>query len=323
MKKKSSSFSFFLRILTTIVMLSTLNSCNKYDEVLLIEFEQFWFETKDELDKIPIIGDVVGTKYFGEKSVQLIRIKSYAGIHFYAWVAEPIEDGAYPAKIQFSNFSSGNTDWNLFPHDSFMMEENTINVKVDIRGQGLSTEQISFENYLSNGNASKETYIYRGAFMDAVRVVDYIVSKSKSNGNILTLGGSQGGLLSIVAATLHKDVAVCIANYPFFADVSIYEKDGWVMNEIKEGIGYQQALKLLRYFDAKNFAKMLRVPYFSHTGEEDDVTPLKGVQLVYEFVDTGEKELYIAPCQGHGCSSSSEIAIQKQQAFIKHYYNED
>lgn len=54
-----------------------------------------------------------------------------------------------------------------------MRMNNTICIKVDIRGQGVSTEQIEFEGYLTNGFASKETNIYRRALMDAVRVVDY------------------------------------------------------------------------------------------------------------------------------------------------------
>ncbi len=324
MRKESYSILYILRLISLVVLLLLGNSCSKNgEELFLDDFIQFWEETKFELDIIPIEGEVIAAKIFDQKTISLVRIKSLGGVYFYAWVAEPIEEGTYKAKIQFSGFGRGNTDINLFPNDSFMMAENTISMKVDIRGQGLSTEQIGFENYLSNGNQSKETYIYRGAYMDAVRAVDYIVNKPNSNGQVLTYGGSQGGLLSIVATALNKEIDICVANFPFLADVSIYNKEGWAMSEIMKGIDYQEALDLLQYFDATNFSEMIEVPYFSHCGEEDAITPLEGVQLVYDNINTDEKELYIAPCQGHGCSSLDEIAIQKQEAFIDLYFDDN
>ncbi len=310
-------------VLSSIIIcqLLLLSSCaEQHDEILTSDFDSFWNSTIEELESFPLTYEEISSKEFGSKKISLIKINSYNNIHFYVWLAEPIAEGKYKAQIKYWGFSRGNTDWNLFPNTTFMMQENTLCVRVNIRGQGLSTEQIGFEDFLSNGNTSKESYIYRGAFMDAKRTVDFIVEHPKSNAKVLTIGNSQGGLLAIVASALSSDVDVCVADYPFFSDLSCYNKDKWPMCDIKKGITYQQALELLDYFDAKNFAISIEIPYFSHCAEYDNITPLEGIEIVYDNINTPEKELYVVPCAGHGCSSESPIAIQKEKDFIEQYF---
>lgn len=309
-------------VYSLLLILFSISSCHKPIHTPENEFKVFWDITIEELASFPLISEKIKSKVFNTKKISLYRINSYNDIHFYIWLSEPISNGIYKSKLRFSSFGINNANWDIFPNDTFMMEENTLNLKIDIRGHGLSTEQIPFENYLSNGNTAKESYVYRGAYMDAVRAVDFIANHPKSNGKILTMGGSQGGLLSIVASALNKKVDVCIANFSFLADVAAYDEKAWAMTEITKGISYEEALKLFDYYDAIHFAKLIDIPFFTHCATDDNITPLVGIQRVYDNVNTLEKEMYIVDCQGHGCSSQSSLAIQKEHAFVEKYFNQ-
>lgn len=283
--------------------------------------KQFWLETKSDLAKNPLSPTKITSKIYGDKEIQLFKLNSYGGFDFYVWVSEPRKDGKFNSKVLFSGFSRGNTNRNKYPDDGFMMEKNTICMKVDIRGQGLSTDHIPFEDYLSNGNRSKETYIYRGAFMDAVRAIDFISENPKSNGKILSIGGSQGGLLSLVATALNAKVDFCVANFPFLSDVSSYRRSEWPLNSINKGISTKKALNMLVYYDAANFAKLVKVPVFISCAEYDDKTPLNGIKLVYDNIKHPGKQFHVVPCKGHGCSSKSNFVNNKQKEFIDNQFS--
>ena len=67
---------------------------------------------------------------------------------------------------------------------------------------------------------------------------------------------------------------------------------------------------------------MIDVPYFSHCGIVDNKTPLEGVRKVFDNVNTPDKELFIVDCQGHGCSSQSEEARERENSFIDNFFVE-
>ena len=67
-----------------------------------------------------------------------------------------------------------------------------------------------------------ETVYYKRVYMGCLRMVDYIYSMSKFNGDLIVYGGSQGGLLSLVTAALDDRVMGCVVFYPALADVNGY-----------------------------------------------------------------------------------------------------
>jgi len=63
-------------------------------------------------------------------------------------------------------------------------------------------------------------YYYRRLFTDAVRAVDAARRLSDSDpGPLVTTGTSQGGALSLVAASLHGGVAAAMPNVPFLCHI--------------------------------------------------------------------------------------------------------
>jgi len=309
-----------LFILSTIWM-----SCDQKDNTRPDDFEQFWSASLEELNTVPIESKKIGKDtLIGNKRIRHIKIRSFNDVYFHAWVSEPVEPGNYPVKIRFSGYGEENIKDNQIVHLWFLKQKESVNMLVDVRGQGLSKEQINPKDFLTEGLKDKETYIYRGAYMDAVRAVDFIAGNTNNNGKIIITGGSQGGAFSIVAAALNKKVSLCITAFPFLTDISNYDKNGWPMKIFfhkaqQEDIDYFDLKKTLSYFDMLNFADMIHIPVFLRTEEYDDVTPKEGTIKFFNLLKNQKKVLYIEPCKGHGCSSTSLVANEMEKIFIRDY----
>jgi len=306
-----------------IISLFANVSCNKQTNSKPGDFDAFWEETLIKLNQIPLEEiKIKKDTIIDNKKLSLFKIKSFQDIYFYAWISEPTDIGKYPVFIRFSGFGEGTSTIDSIPHLWFLNQEKRINIIVDIRGQGLSTEQIKFENYLTNGITNHQNYIYRGAYMDAVRAVDFAAKNSNSDGNIIVMGGSQGGALSIAATALNNKITMCIIGFPFLTNINNYDKKKWPMNILihyveKNKVDYFDLKHTLSYFDILNFGKQIKVPFFIKTEEIDEVTPLNGAIKLFNEIDGQKKMMYVSPCKGHGCVSNSTLSDDLEKAFIK------
>src|SRR5512138_3464282 len=69
---------------------------------------------------------------------------------------------------------------------------------------------------MTKGILDPKHYFYRRVFTDAVRAIDAARSHPEIDGSrIAVTGGSQGGGISIAAASLVPDVAVAMPDVPF------------------------------------------------------------------------------------------------------------
>ncbi len=74
---------------------------------------------------------------------------------------------------------------------------------LSVRGQGLNEPTDVYGDWITYGLSSKETYYYRGAFMDLIRGIDFVASCNEvDTRNIFAEGGSQDGAFTLVACTL-------------------------------------------------------------------------------------------------------------------------
>lgn len=312
-----------LILLLIILALILTASCNKEKDIKPQDFNIFWKNTLTELNNKPIEFEKLSKDSIVEgKIISLYKIKSFQDVFFYAWISEPIKDEKFPVKIRFSGLGEMNFKDDKITHLWFLKQEGFINMLVDVRGQGLSTEQINPKEYITEGIKKKEEYIYRGAFMDAVRSVDFISKNKKSNGKIIVTGGSQGGALSIVATALNNKVSLCVINFPFLTDITAYDKAKWPMKIFlhkakSKQIDYFDLKKLLSYFDMLNFVDKINTPVFLRTEEYDKITPKEGAIKFFNLLKNQRKILYIEPCSGHGCSTNSSIANEMENIFIK------
>ena len=86
------------------------------------------------------------------------------------------------------------------------------------RGKFRSSDVISsgFPGLMIQGIESRETYIYRGLYVDALRAVDFaLVRPEIDSGRIGIMGNSQEGGLALMSAGLHPEVACVSVGAPF------------------------------------------------------------------------------------------------------------
>lgn len=279
------------------------------------DFDQFWADTKSELRSLYANHPVKiirqkdannSTIYFCE--AQSITLDGDSGmVRFY--YSEPKAAGKYPCVIQFPGYDQ--------PQDGFSCPLNgdagQCMLFVCPRGQYASARKPYVNEYgqwIEFGIKSKESYYYRGAYMDAVRAVDYVFEQSKvDTTQVFAFGSSQGGALTIAAAALsdHTFAAIspCVpflGDWPDFFELS-YGYPVYIKNAAKAaGMNDEQALQVISYIDTKNLAHLITCPCLEIICLQDEVCPPHTNTAIYTNLincpDKAEK-LFISPMEDH------------------------
>lgn len=221
-----------------------------------------------------------------ERKVYLVEMKSVADgtgndITVRGYYAEPVAEGKYPALIHYQGYDSdGSTEpWCMNGGDNPGWVELTFST----RGQWINNRppyENAYDYWFTYGFGNKDDYYYRGAYADAVRAIDFIASRSKTDArNIFAEGSSQGGALTIAAAALDGRLAAIAPAIQFMGDFPDYFKVGnwpasYAFDKQKElGLSDEQMYAFLSYFDTKNLAGNITCPVISTIGLQDNVCP--------------------------------------------------
>jgi len=104
--------------------------------------------------------------------------------------------------------------------------DDLIGFDLNIRGHGNSKDDINpgFPGYLQYFLNDKELYIYRGAYMDCVRGIDFLFSRHEvDTTRVAVEGASQGGALTFATAALNNSrIKACAPQVPFLSDFEDY-----------------------------------------------------------------------------------------------------
>ncbi|MCS2812938.1 acetylxylan esterase [Bacteroides ovatus] len=80
-----------------------------------------------------------------------------------------------------------------------------------------------FGEWIAFGLDSPKHYYYRGAFADTVRSIDFIFAQPCFDGqNLFATGISQGGALTLAAASLDHRISAAAPIVPFLSDYPDY-----------------------------------------------------------------------------------------------------
>ncbi len=188
--------------------------------------------------------------------------------------------------------------------------DDIIGFALNIRGHGNSIDDVNpgFPGYILTNLGDKEKYIYRGAYMDCVRGIDFLSSRPEVDASRIAVeGASQGGALTFATAALAADrIAVCAPQVPFLSDFRDYFRvANWPANEFidlvenKKALTWDQAYYTLSYFDIKNLAHMIKAPMIMGAGLMDEVCPPHINFAAFNLVNS-EKKYIVYPYAGHG-----------------------
>ena len=156
--------------------------------------------------------------------------------------------------------------------------------------------------YISFNLDDRDKYYYKRAYLGCVRAVDFISQLPEYDGeNLITMGNSQGGALSIVTAALDSRVKGVVAFYPALCDQVGYlynQAGGWPHTFNNGKNNTPEKIKTVQYYDVVNFARYIKVPGFYSFGYNDSSTPPTSVFSALNMIKA-PKEIFIAEETGH------------------------
>lgn len=153
----------------------------------------------------------------------------------------------------------------------------------------------------------KDSYYYRGAFMDAVQAVRFMATRETSDmTKLFAEGSSQGGALTYAAAALSGYTFTAIAaNVAFLGDFADAINIGGLAAEkakvSKGSMTTEEMLAFLSYFDTKNLATRISCPVMASSGLQDGVCPPRTNVVPFNNLATPDqdKQYIFGPEMGH------------------------
>ena len=266
------------------------------------DFDAFWQKARADLDAVVPDFKVIPQPNWSSKTKEtfLIEMQSLDNVKVRAWFTVPRGKKNLPALLKVQGFST------------YMKPDTTINdmavLALNIRGHGNSRDDVNpgFGSYLITGISDKEKYIYRGAYMDCIRAIDFFATRQEvDNQRIVIEGGSQGGALSFATAALDKRVKLCFPDVPFLSDFPAYfylaSWPGSVFTNYQKTTGHtwNEIYNVLNYFDIKNLATEITCPVEMSVGLFDETCPPQINFAAYNNLNVADKKYHIYPTSGH------------------------
>lgn len=270
------------------------------------DFDNYWMRARRELDAVEPQFKLIRQEDFctETKEVYLLEMRSLGNVLIRGWYMRPVAEGVYPAILHVQGYSSAKVPQNLYQGDDM------VSLALNVRGHGNSQDHVNpgFPGYLQHFVDDKEMYIYRGAYMDCVRAVDFLYSRTEvDTSRVAVEGGSQGGALSFATAALNnKRIDLCVPHVPFLSDFKDYfQLVGWPGGEFfnyfeaHPEIPEDKIYHNLSYIDIKNLAPWIKAPVFMSVGLVDQTCPPHINFAAYNQLSV-PKEYLVYPESGHG-----------------------
>jgi cephalosporin-C deacetylase len=281
------------------------------------DFDAFWSQGKADLANIPLDARVqlIPEASTGKINVYHVSFRSWSQTNtaqyqgrIYGILCEPKAPGKYPALLRVPGAGvrpySGARD---------LAERGVITLDIGIHGIPVNLapeiyDQMrtgALDNYMVYNLDNKNRYYYRRVYLGCVRANDFLTSRENWDGkNLVVMGGSQGGQLTLVTTALDPRVTAAAAQFPAYCDVTGYvhgRAGGWphMMRREEEGHRTPEKLETTSYYDTVNFARRVKVPTHVAFGYNDETCPPTSMFAAYNVI-SAPKELLLALEMTHG-----------------------
>lgn len=265
------------------------------------DFKQFWDNALAELAAVP--GDFTMSedkeKSGKKRKAYAVSMKSLGGETIKGYLYVPVAEGKYPAQIYYNGYGGQPWDFDVDGRPDW------IEFVTSVRGQMYSAPDNTYGDWIQYNLNDPANYYYRGAFMDVVRAIDFVEQLDQVDPQLIFAeGGSQGGALTLVAASLDDRLAGIAPYIPFLTDYPDYFKIvPWPASAVREaqkkyGLTDEQMYDNLSYFDVKNFVRDIDCPVMMGIGLQDPTCPPHTNMSSYVLIES-PKRLIIYPTCGH------------------------
>lgn len=287
------------------------------------DFEAFWQDVLKEQAAFPLTYTKErAEEYCTEKIdcylIKLTLNKKGQAMYGYLTIPKGAKEGACPV-VLCPPGAGVKTIKEPLRH-KYYAEQGCVRLEVEIHGLNptMSEEQfreitLAFDrgtnSYLNNGLESKENFYMKRVYAGMVRCIDLLTSLPEWDGkNVIVQGGSQGGALSIITAGLDRRVTACVANHPALSEMARYKSGhagGYPHYFNTTGMGTDQHIATMAYYDVVNFARLVKAPTHLTWGYNDNTCPPTTSYIVYNTL-TCEKDALITPINEHWTSEATE-----------------
>jgi Acetyl esterase (deacetylase) len=277
------------------------------------DFDAFWDKTRELLAKLPIDARLTpmpeeSTDAFDVFMVSLQNIGTppARSSRFYGVLTVPRGEGPYPAMLIPPGAGirklRGQKDW--ASRGFITLEVGIHGVPVNLPGELYGALSGALDSYYLINLDTPTRYYFRRVIAGCLRSLDYLVTHAKWDGkNLIALGGSQGGYLTLATTALDSRVTACVVAFPAYCDVSGYvhgRAGGWPGLRFEDPTEPARAEKIATtaYFDGVNFARRIKVPGHYGWGYNDATCPPTTMFAAYNLI-RAPKTLSIFKEMGH------------------------
>lgn len=289
------------------------------------DFNQFWQAAKDQLATVDMNARLteIESKSTAERKVYLVEMNSIPDgltgepVLIRGYYCEPQDGQKHPVVMHFYGYDtqgskskcecpagngSANAEFYLSHRGQYL------NNRPAGTNPGIeeATENI-YGDWFSYHFGDKDSWYYRGAFMDVVQAVRFMATRGTSDMNrLFAEGSSQGGALTYACAALSDYPCSAIAaNVAFLGDYADAMKIGGLAAETakacKGSMTDEEMLAFLSYFDTKNLATRISCAVLASSGLQDGVCPPRTNVVPFNNLATpaSDKEYIFGPEMGH------------------------
>ncbi|WP_373517253.1 acetylxylan esterase [Pricia sp.] len=264
------------------------------------DFEAFWEKGKEELAEVPMnpVLTLLPERCTNKVDVYHVQLDNVKG-KIYGILCTPKKAGKYPAILHVPGAGIrpyyGEVDEAAEGFVSFTIGIHGIPVTLDT-GVYDDLQAGALNNYQVFNLDDKDNMYYRRVYLGCVRAVDFLDSLDSFNGEDMAVtGGSQGGALSIVTASLDDRIDYLAAFYPALSDMTGFlhgRAGGWPQIFVDDFTNKPEKIEVSKYYDVVNFARSVKAEGWYSWGYNDNVCPPASTFAAYNVINA-EKELHI------------------------------
>jgi cephalosporin-C deacetylase-like acetyl esterase len=272
------------------------------------DFDSFWNKRKEQVKAMPLVVkktkvSVDDPKYKNKVECFDVQINCPGGKDVSAYLTQPVnaQDGTLPLLICFhaAGVRSSIKQYAYAAKGFIVVDANAHGMKNGLpKADYIALYKGKMKDYRFWGSNDPEKIYFNGMFLRLLRVLQYAKTLKEWDGKtIATLGGSQGGAQSIVAAGLDPDVTVCIAHEPAMCDHTGYmaqRRPGWpkFINLRNNKPTDLNVFNTVRYFDVVNFAGRIKnAKCLISTGFIDTTCWPSGVYAAFNQIKSKDKKM--------------------------------
>ncbi len=280
------------------------------------DIDPYWDDVLAETARIPLDPEVVHDPLRSSERVDVYEVffTSLDHVRIAGWYAVPRQrEGPLPGLLQVPGYNMEPPvpkSWAAKGYAAF---------SVAPRGKLRSNRQFNpgYPGLLTYGMVDKNTYSYRGFYMDACRAVEFLLDREEVNGDrIGVTGHSQGGGLTVSTAALRPEIKAAAAGAPYLCGYmdAIELTDAYPYQEIADYLrlnpdSREQVENTLAYFDGINLAHRITCPTIVSVGLQDSTCPPETGFAMFDAISSEDKRMYAYDGHGHDANNYEHAAI--------------